>query len=62
MFPFLYVIEMETYRRGTDGEEFYQVNAVPSNWWRYFQSDYKPDDDGWTQVSSAGMHAAKYAL
>ena len=47
-------LEMDTYKRGTDAEVYYEVSASPSDWWKYFKTDYTPGGDGWTEVMSAG--------
>ena len=43
---------MENSKRAVDGKEYYEVTATPSNWWKCFKEDYKPDS-GWTEVSPA---------
>ena len=35
---------------GSGQEEYYQVNAFPSNWYTYFESGKEVDHSGWTEV------------
>ena len=41
---------METYKKGSAEEEYYEVTAEPSNWWSFFENYYQPQD-AWTTVS-----------
>lgn len=41
---------METYKKGSAEEEYYEVTAEPSNWWSYFEKNYQPED-AWTTVN-----------